>query len=168
MSDNPNYKTHWKKGDWNAICDVCGQQFKASELQKRWDGLMTCKEDWEVRHPLDFIRVKPDRQSVPWTRHGDIQTITVYTTNQSLSVTTTGTLVFYFDTTSGGLTVTLPAANSAGFNTISVSYKICNHAGNNAITITSTSPFLGSTSVASGAQGIFRNVVSNNIWIRDA
>lgn len=56
------------KGDWNAICDVCGWKFKASQLHKRWDGLMVCKADWEARHPQDFLRSIPDDQSVPWTR----------------------------------------------------------------------------------------------------
>lgn len=55
-------------GDWNAICDVCGFKYKASQLKKRWDGFMVCPEDWEVRHPQDFVRSKPDDQSVPWTR----------------------------------------------------------------------------------------------------
>lgn len=41
-------KTYLRLGDWNAICDVCGQKYKASQLMKRWDGLMVCKEDWEV------------------------------------------------------------------------------------------------------------------------
>ncbi len=55
-------------GDWNAICDVCGWKYKASDLRKRWDGLMVCEKDWEPRHPQDFIRAIPDMQKVPWTR----------------------------------------------------------------------------------------------------
>lgn len=61
-------KTYLRLGDWNAICDVCGQKYKASQLYKRWDGLMVCKEDWEVRHPQDFIKPIKERNSVPWTR----------------------------------------------------------------------------------------------------
>lgn len=57
-----------KWGDWNAICDCCGFKFKASELRERWDGLMVCPEDWESRHPQDFLRVRGDNPSVPWTR----------------------------------------------------------------------------------------------------
>jgi len=45
-----------KPGDYNAYCDVCGFKFKASELQKRWDGYRVCQKDWEPRHILDFIR----------------------------------------------------------------------------------------------------------------
>lgn len=67
-------KTWWKIGDWNAICDVCGHKFKASQLQKRWDGLMVCSEDWETRHPQEFIRPIKDMQKLPFTRpRGDMR-----------------------------------------------------------------------------------------------
>lgn len=61
-------KTYWKKGSWDATCDVCGFRFKADQLKKRWDGLMTCAADWEPRHPQDYLRAVPDKQAVPWTR----------------------------------------------------------------------------------------------------
>ena len=57
-----------KLGDWNAICDVCGFKFKASKLQKRWDGAMVCKDDFEHRHPMDFFRGRKEDTSVPWSR----------------------------------------------------------------------------------------------------
>lgn len=56
------------KGDYNAICDVCAQKYKASQMRKRWDGLMVCPHDYENRHPQDFLRAVPDRQAVPWSR----------------------------------------------------------------------------------------------------
>lgn len=62
----PRNNLQW--GDWNAICDVCGLKHKASEMKKRWDGLMVCPTDWEPRHPQDFLRVRPDSPAVPWTR----------------------------------------------------------------------------------------------------
>lgn len=55
-------------GSWNVICDVCGFKFKAYQLRKRWDGKMVCKDDWEIRHPQDLIKVPKDDQSVPWSR----------------------------------------------------------------------------------------------------
>ena len=61
-------KTYWKKGSWEATCDVCGFRFKADQLKKRWDGLMTCTADWEPRHPQDYLRAVPDKQAVPWSR----------------------------------------------------------------------------------------------------
>lgn len=54
--------------DWNAVCDVCGFTFKASQLKKRWDGVMVCENDWEMRHPQDFIKVPRPEQPVPWSR----------------------------------------------------------------------------------------------------
>jgi len=55
-------------GNWNAICDICGLKFKATELQKDWRGLMVDKACFEQRHPQDFLRVRSDDPSVPWTR----------------------------------------------------------------------------------------------------
>ena len=55
-------------GDWNLLCDVCAKKIKASESKKRWDGFIVCKEDYEQRHPMDFIRSRADKISVPFTR----------------------------------------------------------------------------------------------------
>jgi hypothetical protein len=63
-----SYFSRYDKGDWKALCDVCGREFKASQLNKRWDGLMCCRQDWEPRQPQDFVRGVADPQLVPWTR----------------------------------------------------------------------------------------------------
>lgn len=34
----------------------------------RWDGLMTCQGDWEVRQPQDFVRGVADIQAPPYVR----------------------------------------------------------------------------------------------------
>ena len=60
--------TWFDSGDWNAICDVCGFKFKASQLKKRWDGLMVCDGDWEQRHPQELIRPIAESPALPWTR----------------------------------------------------------------------------------------------------
>lgn len=61
-------KTYYKPGTWNCICQLCGRQFKSDEVRKRWDGLIVCKNDWEERHILDFLRTRPDgSSSVPFT-----------------------------------------------------------------------------------------------------
>lgn len=60
--------TKYVKGDWKAVCDSCGQRFLASELRKRWDGLMVCSKDYEPRHPQDFVKGRTEEQSVPWSR----------------------------------------------------------------------------------------------------
>lgn len=55
-------------GDWNLICDVCGRKIKASTAKHRWDGYIVCPEDFETRHPQDFVKAKADKQSVPFSR----------------------------------------------------------------------------------------------------
>lgn len=51
-------------GDSNAICDECGFKFKQSQLKKRWDGAMVCRADFELRHPQDSIKARPERNNV--------------------------------------------------------------------------------------------------------
>ena len=60
--------SYYAPGEWNAVCDRCGFEYKSSELKRTWDGLMVCSKDWEPRHPQDFVRGVKDPQSVPWTR----------------------------------------------------------------------------------------------------
>lgn len=60
--------TYYKKGSWAAICDVCGFEFKSDQLRKNWKGLMVCHNDYEQRHPQEFIRARHEDTSVPWTR----------------------------------------------------------------------------------------------------
>lgn len=64
MSRGWNYRA----GDWNAVCDSCGGKFKASQMKRRWDGFMVCKDDFEMRHPQDFLKARSDKISVPWSR----------------------------------------------------------------------------------------------------
>mgnify|MGYP003490115036 CR=1 FL=1 len=52
-------------GDFWRICEVCGFRYRASETSKRWDGLFVCREDFETRHPQDFVRGRTDRINVP-------------------------------------------------------------------------------------------------------
>lgn len=59
---------YYKPRDYNAICDVCGFKYKASELRRRWDGVMVCPQDWEPRHPQDFVRGVQDNRQLPFTR----------------------------------------------------------------------------------------------------
>lgn len=58
----------YKSGEWYAICDSCGRKFLASELKERWDGLMVCREDFEPRHSLDFVKPKIDKITPDWVR----------------------------------------------------------------------------------------------------
>lgn len=53
-------------GDWNAVCYVCGQDFKASQMRKHWKGYYVCPRDWESRHPQDFVTAPPATKEPPW------------------------------------------------------------------------------------------------------
>jgi len=61
-------KNHLLLGNWNALCDSCGRKFKALDLRKRWDGLMVCAEDYELRHEQDFLRVQKEKITVDFSR----------------------------------------------------------------------------------------------------
>jgi hypothetical protein len=61
-------KNHLILGNYNALCDSCGRKFKAFDLQKRLDGLMVCREDFEQRHPQDLLKVQREKIAVPWSR----------------------------------------------------------------------------------------------------
>lgn len=63
-----SYKANYDKGNWKSICDSCGRVYKASDLRKRWDGLLVCPQDWEIRQPQDFVRGVLDTQTPPWVR----------------------------------------------------------------------------------------------------
>lgn len=63
-----SYKSSFDSGSWKVICDECGREFKAGQLQKRWDGLMVCHGDWEPRQPQDFVKAVADKQVPPYTR----------------------------------------------------------------------------------------------------
>lgn len=57
----------YKSGEWNVFCMVCNRKIKAGDARKRWDGLIVCEDDYENRHPMDFLRLRQERISVPFT-----------------------------------------------------------------------------------------------------
>lgn len=64
---------HFELGEWLVCCDRCGFQRKSSQVVKTWDNFIVCapstgKTCFETRHPQDFVRSKPDDQSVPFVR----------------------------------------------------------------------------------------------------
>lgn len=63
-----NPAPYFLKGAWNAVCDLCGRQFKSFQLMKNWKGQMVCRQDWEPRQPQDFVRGVKDVQMPPWVR----------------------------------------------------------------------------------------------------
>lgn len=59
---------HYKAGDYYIICDRCGFKIPRSRARKTWDNLIVCFNDFEYRHPQDFVRGVRDRQAVPEPR----------------------------------------------------------------------------------------------------
>lgn len=57
----------FSSGEWNVWCMVCNRKIKSGESLKRWDGLIVCKDDYENRHPLDFLRARQERITVPFS-----------------------------------------------------------------------------------------------------
>ena len=62
-------ESFFKLGSWNAICDVCGFQYKAEELRKNWKGLYVCSKDFESRHPQEYLRVSKETTGVSWAQY---------------------------------------------------------------------------------------------------
>lgn len=53
-------KEYFVPGLFNIYCMSCNRKYKSNEIRKRWDGLLVCDEDWEPRHPQDFVRGVPE------------------------------------------------------------------------------------------------------------
>lgn len=60
-------RNYYKAGEWNVWCMVCNRKIKSGEALKRWDGLIVCPEDFENRHPMDFLRTRQERITVPFS-----------------------------------------------------------------------------------------------------
>ncbi len=50
----------YEPGNYWAVCDRCGVDHRIDKLKTTWDGLLVCEDDWETRHPQEFLRVTPD------------------------------------------------------------------------------------------------------------
>jgi hypothetical protein len=61
-------RSYYVSGQWNAICDRCGFQYKSAELRLEWTGFRVCSSCFESRHPQDFLKVRSERGGVPWSR----------------------------------------------------------------------------------------------------
>lgn len=53
----------WKKGSHWVECQRTGRVIRAEDARKEWTGLIVAKEEWEPRHPQEFIRGIPDNPS---------------------------------------------------------------------------------------------------------
>lgn len=68
-----------KHGEYKVVCQVCQAEYYASELVKRYDGLMVCKHDNDLRNPADLYGYIARPQNVPYTspRNNDVTTSTL-------------------------------------------------------------------------------------------
>jgi hypothetical protein len=158
----------YKAGTWNSICAVCGFEFKADQLIQRWDGVYTCKEDWEPRHVLDFFTAPPPERTIPWTQRVDDDY--ALTTEDSgvleISASLTET-IHQFD--AAATTIGLPSANDSAFVNSSVVYQLINTGDVGDGTVSpATGSIQGSATVSPGTTAYFRNIPSQNIWIRES
>lgn len=55
-------------GDEWGICDSCGSKVRRSQMKLRWDNLMVCPDDFELRHPQDFVKARIDKITIPYPR----------------------------------------------------------------------------------------------------
>lgn len=78
---NPGFKP----GDYWMVCDVCGFDYRRSEMSQRWDRLWVCKKDYETKHPQDFVKGVKDKQAVPVSRPDNLN----LTNSTTLSVAAT-------------------------------------------------------------------------------
>lgn len=56
---NPGYKP----GDNWVECERTGMAIRASDARKEWNGLWVAKEEWEPRHPQDYLKSREDNQT---------------------------------------------------------------------------------------------------------
>lgn len=61
-------RNYYVSGQHNVTCDVCSKKIKSGEAKQRWDGFIVCPDDYEMRHPQDFVRAKQDKITVPFSR----------------------------------------------------------------------------------------------------
>ena len=70
-------KNFFISGEWNLTCDVCSKKIKAHEAKTRWDGFIVCEDDFEHRHPQDFVKAQTDKISVPFQRPIPLNTFVI-------------------------------------------------------------------------------------------
>ena len=47
----------------NLICDRTGFRIAVRDgLKREWTGRLVRVRSWEIRHPLDFVRIRPEQQ----------------------------------------------------------------------------------------------------------
>ena len=50
----------WQPGNHWVYCDRCASAIRSEDAMTTWDGLIVCPDDFELRHPQDFVRGRAD------------------------------------------------------------------------------------------------------------
>lgn len=143
------------KYEYNALCDVCGFKKKASELMKRWDGFMVCKEDWEPRNVLDFYRTRNDAHLLPFTRPDDTGE-TSWTPTITGGTSGTATAIGSYITDINGVSTysiqLTPTSASASWTNLTLTFPVALTipTGKKATAITKQGVFLGTFNSTGG------------------
>jgi hypothetical protein len=87
----------YKPGRHFVVCDICGFEFYDDEVRTTWDGKVVCKDDWEPRHPQDFVRAKPDKISAGYPRRPEAEDIYVSNTYTTQTAPPSGTFGNYLE-----------------------------------------------------------------------
>ena len=58
----------FQHGQHLMVCDRCGGTYYNTQIKREWTGLEVChgkgtRGCWEPRHPVDYLRTKPDDQT---------------------------------------------------------------------------------------------------------
>jgi len=86
-------------GSFKRVCDRSGFVYDAEDTRKEWTGLIVGKDQWEPRHPQEFVRGLPTDITVPDPRPGspfsagagvDINDLTAVSGSVAASVYTSG------------------------------------------------------------------------------
>lgn len=94
MGDDYRRNDHW------VIDDRSGLKIRSSEARREWTGAIVHKDDWERRHPQDFVKARPERAIVKDPRPRPV------------------------DTFQGPLDTTVTAAAAAGSTTLTVASSV--------------------------------------------
>jgi len=70
-------RNYYQAGEWNIRCMICDRKIKSGSIMKRWDGLLVCPDDYENRHPMDFLRARQERINVPFAYPSSFDTFDV-------------------------------------------------------------------------------------------
>ena len=140
-----------------AICDKCGLSYPYLSLQAEWNGLRTCPECWDAKHPALDPRTAFDPEALHYARPGNNKredARAVIISGLAIS-TTTG----YMDRTTFRVDSIIPASTTGSVScTVSLSNE----------TPTAADPITGiAVTTSVGTESIRRTGWGNGGWGTD-